>query len=97
MRFCLDELTGNMDCMEILQFLTRIEELGDYDSNLQVLAKLKSYLNKCWQTPELVAYIVGFASRLYKSHPDLPTCEQIALTLESIVRIQVGTQGSCSN
>lgn len=92
-RFCLEELTRNMECADALQFLTLIEDMGSYESSLQILARLGSYLVRCQQLPELADYAAGFVDRFYKRYPNLLTCERIALTLESIARDMGGSSG----
>lgn len=85
-RFGLDELTPDMSSTQILRFLRQIEERGAYGPMLQVLGKLKSYFAKFPSQPDLVAYVISFLRKLFDRHPDLPTCEQICMALDDLLK-----------
>lgn len=90
-RFGLDSLTTNMTYAEIIQFLSMIEQRDSYQASLHILSKLKTFLAKFANHPDLIEFTVGFLKRLFERHPNLPTCEQICSALSEI---QQGGTGS---
>jgi hypothetical protein len=89
-RFGLDELTTNMTCAETIGFLSMIEQRDSYQANLHVLSKLKTYLAKFSNHPDLIKFTTGFLNRLFERNPDLPTCERICSALGEIQQSGMG-------
>ena len=84
--FALDELSRDMNCAEIIEFLKGVEKKGIHEVNLQVLDRLKPSLIRCVNTPDLIEYVVGYINGLFERYPDLPTCEQICTLLDETIR-----------
>jgi hypothetical protein len=80
-RFGLDQVARDMDCPDIITFLG---EERDYESNMAILPKLKVFLGKYPDDPQMKEHIGDFLERLFAQHSDLPTCEQICTSLEEI-------------
>lgn len=81
----LEELTPEMNCPELLEFLRQIEGRGIHETQLVILSKLPACLKQFQNDSELVQYAVEFVNRLFERQRDLPTCERICATLSRIV------------
>ncbi len=85
-RFGLDQYARELSCDMFIDFLTNIEKSKLYKLNIQILPKLKYFLNKFPTESTLIDYIKGFVKRLFDQNQDMPTCERICSTLDEIKR-----------